>query len=147
MASEAKIVRIAKAVEAELAAGSFSQPITVDRTYRPTRELADLADLRATVVPRGIELSSGSRGSASDEYSVDIALRKKLAADGVEIFFTQVFRDNFFHADMHPGNIFVDIEDPDNPRYAAVDFGIVGTLEDGDRRYLAANFLAGLCFQ
>jgi len=67
---------------------------------------------------------------------------KKLAADGVEIFFTQVFRDNFFHADMHPGNIFVDVTDPDNPRYAAVDFGIVGTLEDGDRRYLAANFLA-----
>jgi ubiquinone biosynthesis protein len=67
---------------------------------------------------------------------------KKLAANGVEIFFTQVFRDNFFHADMHPGNIFVDISDPKNPRYAAVDFGIVGTLEDGDRRYLAENFLA-----
>ena len=82
MADEAKIVRIAKAVVAELVAGSFSQPVTVDRTYRPTRELADLADLRATVVPRGIELSSGSRGGPSDEYSVDIALRKKLAADG-----------------------------------------------------------------
>ncbi len=67
---------------------------------------------------------------------------KKLAANGVEIFFTQVFRDNFFHADMHPGNIFVEVDDPDNPRYAAVDFGIVGTLEDGDRRYLAENFLA-----
>lgn len=66
----------------------------------------------------------------------------KLAANGVEIFFTQVFRDNFFHADMHPGNIFVDISDPENPRYAAVDFGIVGSLEDGDRRYLAENFLA-----
>ena len=67
---------------------------------------------------------------------------KKLAANGVEIFFTQVFRDNFFHADMHPGNIFVDISNPDSPRYAAVDFGIVGTLEDSDRRYLAENFLA-----
>lgn len=67
---------------------------------------------------------------------------RKLAANGVEIFFTQVFRDNFFHADMHPGNIFVDVSDPANPRYAAVDFGIVGTLEDGDRRYLAENFLA-----
>ncbi len=67
---------------------------------------------------------------------------KTLAANGVEIFFTQVFRDNFFHADMHPGNIFVDITHPQNPRYAAVDFGIVGTLEDGDRRYLAGNFLA-----
>jgi ubiquinone biosynthesis protein len=67
---------------------------------------------------------------------------KKLGTNGVEIFFTQVFRDNFFHADMHPGNIFVDVTDPENPRYAAVDFGIVGTLDDVDRRYLAANFLA-----
>lgn len=67
---------------------------------------------------------------------------KKLAANGVEIFFTQVFRDNFFHADMHPGNIFVDVSDPENPRYAAVDFGIVGSLDDRDRRYLAENFIA-----
>lgn len=66
----------------------------------------------------------------------------KLAANGVEIFFTQCFRHNFFHADMHPGNIFVDVTDPANPRYAAVDFGIVGTLDDRDRRYLAENFLA-----
>jgi ubiquinone biosynthesis protein len=66
----------------------------------------------------------------------------KLAANGVEIFFTQVFRDNFFHADMHPGNIFVQIEDPQNPRYAAVDFGIVGTLQQRDQHYLAANFIA-----
>ena len=72
-------------------------------------------------------------------HGVDFA---KLGANGVEIFFTQVFRDNFFHADMHPGNIFVEVTDPDNPRYAAVDFGIVGTLEDRDRRYLAENFLA-----
>jgi ubiquinone biosynthesis protein len=66
----------------------------------------------------------------------------QLAANGVEIFFTQVFRHNFFHADMHPGNIFVDISDPAKPLYAAVDFGIVGTLDDKDRRYLAENFLA-----
>jgi len=66
----------------------------------------------------------------------------KLAEDGVEIFFTQVFRHNFFHADMHPGNIFVQIEDPENPRYAAVDFGIVGTLELRDQHYLAENFMA-----
>ncbi len=66
----------------------------------------------------------------------------KLAAHGVEIFFTQVFRDNFFHADMHPGNIFVDASDPANPRYAAVDFGIVGSLDERDRRYLSENFLA-----
>lgn len=67
---------------------------------------------------------------------------KKLAERGVEIFFKQVFVDNFFHADMHPGNIFVDTGDPENPKYVAVDFGIVGTLSDEDKRYLAKNFLA-----
>jgi ubiquinone biosynthesis protein len=66
----------------------------------------------------------------------------KLAENGVEIFFTQVFRHNFFHADMHPGNIFVQVEDPKNPRYAAVDFGIVGTLQPRDQHYLAENFMA-----
>jgi len=65
-----------------------------------------------------------------------------LAENGVEIFFTQVFRHNFFHADMHPGNIFVTVDDPDKPRYAAVDFGIVGTLDPKDQQYLAGNFLA-----
>lgn len=63
---------------------------------------------------------------------------RKLAERGVEIFFTQVFRDNFFHADMHPGNIFVQLPD----KYLAVDFGIVGSLSDSDQRYLAENFLA-----
>ncbi len=66
----------------------------------------------------------------------------KLAENGVEIFFTQVFRHNFFHADMHPGNIFVQTDDPRNPRWAAVDFGIVGTLQPRDQYYLAENFLA-----
>ncbi|MCG8369859.1 MAG: ubiquinone biosynthesis regulatory protein kinase UbiB [Proteobacteria bacterium] len=65
-----------------------------------------------------------------------------LAENGVEIFFTQVFRHNFFHADMHPGNIFVIHTDPERPKYAAVDFGIVGTLSPEDQRYLAENFLA-----
>jgi ubiquinone biosynthesis protein len=67
---------------------------------------------------------------------------QRLAENGVEIFFTQVFRHNFFHADMHPGNIFVLLDDPRQPRYAAVDFGIVGTLDLRDQRYLAENFLA-----
>jgi ubiquinone biosynthesis protein len=62
----------------------------------------------------------------------------KLAHDGVEIFFTQVFRDGFFHADMHPGNIQV----ADDGRYIALDFGIMGTLTDNDKYYLARNFLA-----
>ena len=65
-----------------------------------------------------------------------------LAENGVEIFFTQVFQHNFFHADMHPGNIFVQTDDPQRPVYAAVDFGIVGSLEERDQHYLAENFLA-----
>ena len=67
---------------------------------------------------------------------------QRLAENGVEIFFTQVFRHNFFHADMHPGNIFVDVTDPARPKYVAVDFGIVGTLDERDKHYLAENFLA-----
>ena len=67
---------------------------------------------------------------------------RKLAHSGVEIFFTQVFEHNFFHADMHPGNIFVSIEDPLKPYYMGVDFGIVGSLDLNDQRYLAENFLA-----
>ena len=67
---------------------------------------------------------------------------KTLADRGVEIFFTQVFRDSFFHADMHPGNIFVDASDPEQPRYIAIDCGIMGTLDEEDKRYLAQNFLA-----
>ncbi len=67
---------------------------------------------------------------------------KRLAEAGVEIFFTQVFQDNFFHADMHPGNVFVNATDPQRPCYIAVDFGIMGTLSKEDQHYLAANFLA-----
>lgn len=67
---------------------------------------------------------------------------KVLAEKGVEIFFTQVFRDSFFHADMHPGNIFVDATNPADPKYIAVDFGIVGTLAPDDQSYLARNLLA-----
>jgi ubiquinone biosynthesis protein len=67
---------------------------------------------------------------------------KLLAERGVEVFFTQVFRDSFFHADMHPGNIFVSYEHPENPKYIGIDYGIVGTLNKEDKRYLAENFLA-----
>ena len=67
---------------------------------------------------------------------------KLLAERGVEIFFTQVFRDSFFHADMHPGNIFVDISDPKDPSYIAVDCAIIGSLSDFDQYYLARNLLA-----
>ena len=67
---------------------------------------------------------------------------KLLAERGIEIFFTQVFRDCFFHADMHPGNIFVSYDHPNNPQYICVDFGIIGTLNERDKRYLAENLLA-----
>ncbi|PIE36601.1 MAG: ubiquinone biosynthesis regulatory protein kinase UbiB [Gammaproteobacteria bacterium] len=67
---------------------------------------------------------------------------QRLAENGVEVFYTQVFKHNFFHADMHPGNIFVSAEHLDNPQYIAVDFGIVGSLTPEDRRYIGENLLA-----
>ncbi len=73
------------------------------------------------------------------EKGIDIAA---LARAGVEIFFTQVFRDGFFHADMHPGNILVATEGEARGRYIALDFGIMGTLTERDKSYLAQNFLA-----
>jgi ubiquinone biosynthesis protein len=73
------------------------------------------------------------------EAGVDI---RKLARDGVTIFFTQVFRDGFFHADMHPGNIQVSVAKESFGRYIALDFGIIGTLTEFDKDYLAQNFIA-----
>ncbi len=67
---------------------------------------------------------------------------KKLAETGIDIFFTQVFDHNFFHADMHPGNIFVSRETPENPKYIAVDCAIIGSLSNNDQEYLAKNLLA-----
>lgn len=77
--------------------------------------------------------------SSLHDYGINI---KKLAERGVEIFFTQVFRDCFFHADMHPGNIFVSTKHPQDPQYICIDFGIIGTLNENDKRYLAENLLA-----
>ena len=71
------------------------------------------------------------------EINLEVLSRK-----GVEVFFTQVYQNNFFHADMHPGNIFVSPENPDDPKYIAVDFGIMGSLSTQDQRYLAENFVA-----
>ncbi len=76
---------------------------------------------------------------ALEEHHINL---KALSERGVEIFFTQVFRDCFFHADMHPGNIFVDKNSPNAPRYLGVDFGIMGSLSKYDQRYLAENLLA-----
>ncbi len=73
------------------------------------------------------------------EHNINLEL---LSRKGTEVFLTQVYRHNFFHADMHPGNIFVSTENPDNPKYIAVDFGIMGALSTSDQRYLAENFVA-----
>lgn len=67
---------------------------------------------------------------------------EKLAKTGIRVFYTQVFRDNLFHADMHPGNIFVDVSDPENPTYIALDFGIVASLTQKDLYFISENFLA-----
>jgi len=85
-----------------------------------------------------IERISGTQVSQIDALIAQGISMKQLGEQGVEIFFTQVFRDNFFHADMHPGNIFVE----PSGRYIAVDFGIVGSLTTDDQRYLAENLLA-----
>jgi ubiquinone biosynthesis protein len=77
--------------------------------------------------------------AALDAAGID---RKALAAKGVRVFYTQVFRDNFFHADAHAGNIWVDATRRDNPRFIAIDFGIVGQLSGEDQYYLAENFMA-----
>ena len=85
---------------------------------------------------KGVPISQTQR---LREAGVDIP---KLARDGVTIFFTQVFRDGFFHADMHPGNIQVSVAPATFGRYIALDFGIVGTLTEFDKEYLAHNFIA-----
>jgi ubiquinone biosynthesis protein len=85
---------------------------------------------------KGVPISQMAR---LREAGVDI---KKLARDGVTIFFTQVFRDGFFHADMHPGNIQVSLDPLSFGRYIALDFGIIGTLTEVDKDYLAQNFIA-----
>jgi len=77
-----------------------------------------------------------------DQLQAQNTNMKALAERGVEIFFTQVFRDSFFHADMHPGNIFVARHNPQQPQYIAIDCGIVGSLTEEDQHYLAMNLLA-----
>ena len=85
-----------------------------------------------------MERIHGTPVSDTDKLKAQGVSMALLGSRGVEIFFTQVFRDNFFHADMHPGNIFVE----PSGRYISVDFGIMGTLTEEDKRYLAENLLA-----
>lgn len=98
----------------------------------------DLVSEQAMVIER-IDAIAVTDIVALKAHGINI---KQLAENGIEIFFTQVFRDSFFHADMHPGNIFVSKHHPENPQYLCVDFGIMGTLTEQDKRYLAGNLLA-----
>jgi ubiquinone biosynthesis protein len=95
-----------------------------------------LPDVMVMERMRGVPINQVERLRAA---GVDVP---KLARDGVTIFFTQVFRDGFFHADMHPGNIQVSLEPATFGRYISLDFGIVGTLTEVDKEYLAQNFTA-----
>ena len=89
-----------------------------------------------------MERMSGIPIGRVDELTAAGIDLKRLARAGVEIFFTQVFRDGYFHADMHPGNIFVATDPANHGKYIALDFGIMGTLSEKDKSYLAQNFLA-----
>jgi len=93
---------------------------------------------------RVLTLERVSGVSSDDIAAIDAAGidRKALAAKGVRVFYEQVFRDNFFHADAHPGNIWVDTARIDEPRFIALDFGIMGSLPEADQYWLAQNFIA-----
>ncbi|AZZ94328.1 MULTISPECIES: ubiquinone biosynthesis regulatory protein kinase UbiB [unclassified Hahella] len=164
----ALMLLVARLVENYWEDGKRLHPIEVVRDYEHTildeldlqREAANTSQLKRNFagseliyIPEVYWEMTHSRVLVMERiYGVPIAdveqLRKAnvnmklLAERGVEIFFTQVFRDSFFHADMHPGNIFVDVSNPANPRYIAIDCGIVGTLTPEDQSYLARNLLA-----
>ncbi|MGS2717872.1 ubiquinone biosynthesis regulatory protein kinase UbiB [Eionea flava] len=159
---------IAKRVEQWLPDGKRLRPVEIVEDYSRTifdeldlqREAANASQLRRNFehspllyVPEIIwEYSSnkilvmeriyGIPIANIDELNAQATDMKKLAERGVEIFFTQVFEHNFFHADMHPGNIFVSRKNPKTPQYIAVDMAIVGSLSREDQFYLARNILA-----
>ncbi|NOJ10111.1 ubiquinone biosynthesis regulatory protein kinase UbiB [Vibrio splendidus] len=160
--------RMARIVAKSLPEARRLKPVEVVHEYEKTlideldlrREAANAIQLRRNFegseelyVPEVIsDLSSESLMVSERIYGIqvsDIATleangtnMKLLAERGVTVFFTQVFRDSFFHADMHPGNVFVNPENPENPQWIGLDCGIVGTLNSEDKRYLAENLLA-----
>ncbi|MFC5079248.1 putative protein kinase UbiB [Vibrio thalassae] len=160
--------RLARIVSKALPDARRLKPVEVVREYEKTlldeldlrREAANAIQLRRNFegseelyVPEVMpDFSSESLMVSERIYGIQVsdipALEangtnmKLLAERGVSVFFTQVFRDSFFHADMHPGNVFVSYEHPDNPLWIGLDCGIVGALSSGDKRYLAENFLA-----
>jgi ubiquinone biosynthesis protein len=143
------------------------KPVEVVREYEKTlideldlrREAANAIQLRRNFegsdelyVPEVItDLSSETLMVSERIYGIQVSdidglkangtNMKLLAERGVTVFFTQVFRDSFFHADMHPGNVFVNPQHPENPQWIGLDCGIVGTLNSEDKRYLAENLL------
>ena len=118
------------------------------RNFEATEELSELLYIPAviwdlsTINIMVVERIYGIPVSDIDALKANKTNLKTLAERGVKIFFTQVFEHNFFHADMHPGNIFVDRENPESPRYIGIDCAIMGSLSDFDRYYLGRNFLA-----
>ncbi|MGY3685573.1 ubiquinone biosynthesis regulatory protein kinase UbiB [Vibrio coralliilyticus] len=160
--------RMARIVAKALPEARRLKPVEVVREYEKTlldeldlrREAANAIQLRRNFegsdelyVPEVITDFSNETVMVSERiYGIQVSdieglkangINMKLLAErGVSVFFTQVFRDSFFHADMHPGNVFVNPEHPDNPQWIGLDCGIVGTLNSEDKRYLAENFLA-----
>ncbi|MFK8041968.1 ubiquinone biosynthesis regulatory protein kinase UbiB [Congregibacter sp.] len=164
----ALLARIASFVERWLRDGRRLRPVDVVRDYKHTildeldlgREAANASQLRRNFADGSLvyvpevfwdytrrnvmvmERIYGIPVTDMDTLRAKNVDLKVLGERGVEIFFTQVFRDSFFHADMHPGNIFVDASDPKDPRYIAIDCAIIGSLSEDDQYYLARNLLA-----
>jgi len=164
----ALMLLMAKGIERLLAEGKRLHPVEVVEDYRLTildeldlqREAANASQLRRNFensellyVPEvfwdyckpGVMVMERIYGIPVSDIAALKAQNtniKLLAERGVEIFFTQVFKHNFFHADMHPGNIFVSYKNPSAPQYIAVDIAIVGSLSREDQHYLARNLLA-----
>lgn len=160
--------RMARIVAKSLPEARRLKPVEVVKEYEKTlldeldlrREAANAIQLRRNFegseelyVPEVIpDLSSETLMVSERIYGIQVSdipmleangtNMKLLAERGVSVFFTQVFRDSFFHADMHPGNVFVNPENPENPQWIGLDCGIVGTLNSEDKRYLAENLLA-----
>lgn len=159
---------LARAIEASSADGKRLRAIEVIDDYRQTilneldlkREASNASQLRRNfsqspllyvpeivwpMVRKNVMVMERIHGvpvTSIDTLNDKNTNMKLLAERGVEIFFTQVFEHNFFHADMHPGNIFVDINNPDAPSYIAVDMAIVSSLNQDDQYYVARNLLA-----
>jgi len=162
------LVSIARLVQNWLPDGKRLRPVEVVKEYK--RTILDELDLLREAA-NGMQIKRNFEGSSSlyvphiysDHCRKNVIVMERiygipvsdvnalvaqntnlklLAERGVEVFFTQVFRDSFFHADMHPGNVFVSFEHPENPQYIGIDYGIVGTLNKQDKRYLAENFIA-----